>query len=307
MRIVMAAIVSIALAPAAAAQPGLDSVRELYASADYEGVLSALGQLSTDRLVQRDSRELTRYRVLCLVALERTVEAERAMEEMLMRDPLYSISAAEASPRVVDAFAAVRRRTLPTVARTLYQDGRAAYGRKAFAEAVERLETTIRLIDNPDGADDPDLADLKTLASGFLDLSRTALAQAAPPPLPSTKLTATNASRPAPRPATKAAIRSSSDRICRRGRGPPPAGCSKPSSRARSKSRLTNKATSSTCSSWCRFIPCMTRRWSRPHAAGGTSRRSRTASPLAPASAWRLRSARNSATMASDAPGSATK
>lgn len=200
MRIVMAAIVSIALAPAAAAQPGLDSVRELYASADYEGVLSALGQLSTDRLVQRDSRELTRYRVLCLVALERTVEAERAMEEMLMRDPLYSISAAEASPRVVDAFAAVRRRTLPTVARTLYQDGRAAYGRKAFAEAVERLETTIRLIDNPDGADDPDLADLKTLASGFLDLSRTALAQAAPPPLPATKLAATNASQPAPQP-----------------------------------------------------------------------------------------------------------
>ena len=51
------------------------------------------GNSRPTRLVQRDSRELTRYRVLCLVALERTVEAERAMEEMLMRDPLYSISA----------------------------------------------------------------------------------------------------------------------------------------------------------------------------------------------------------------------
>ena len=131
-------------------------MRELYASADYEGVLSALGQLSTDSLVQRDSRELARYRVLCLCRADRSVEAERAMEEMLTRDPLYFISATEASPRVVAAFAAVRRRTLPAVARTLYQDGRAAYGRKAFAEAIERLETTIRLIDDPDGADDPD-------------------------------------------------------------------------------------------------------------------------------------------------------
>src|SRR5262245_13775999 len=136
MRIVIAAVVSLALAQTAAAQPALDSVRELYASADYEGVLSALGELSTDDLVPRDSRELSRYRVLCLVALERSEEAERAMEEMLRRDPLYSISAAEASPRIVAAFAAVRRRTLPAVARALYQDGRAAYGRKSYAEAV---------------------------------------------------------------------------------------------------------------------------------------------------------------------------
>jgi hypothetical protein len=78
------------------------------------------------------------------------------------------------------AFAAVRQRVLPTVVRSLYAGAKAAYDRKAFAEAADGLDKTVRIIDNLEGSN-PELVDLRMLASGFLDLSKAAIAK---PPVP---------------------------------------------------------------------------------------------------------------------------
>ena len=187
-------------AATASAQDALGPVRELYASAAYEEALSALGRMKTDA-VPAATREIDQYRVLCLIALGRGTEADSVIEAMVAADPLYQPSTSEAAPRVRTAFSAVRQRVLPTVARSLYIDAKAAYDRKAYGDAVKALEKTVQVIDTIDGPAKTDLADLRVLASGFLDLSRAASAPpvtaaapapAAPAPAPAAPAVSTN-------------------------------------------------------------------------------------------------------------------
>ena len=167
-------IVFAGVATLASAQETLESVRELYASAEYEGALTALGRLRSESSVV-SALELDRYRVLCLFALGRPDEATEVIEGILQRDPLYEPDAAEASPRIRSAFGEARRRLLPVLVRALYVDGKSDYDKKAFAPAAEKLDRTLRLIALHDAADRPELADLRTLAEGFLELARAAL------------------------------------------------------------------------------------------------------------------------------------
>lgn len=166
----------------AAAQDSLEPVRNLYASAEYEEALTAIGRLKSNA----DSVgvvEIDRYRALCLIALGRAAEADQAIETTVTLDPFYQPTAADASPRVRAAFAAVRHRVLPTVVRNFYASAKAAYDRKAFAEAADGLDKTVRVIDTLEGRN-PELGDLRMLASGFLDLSKAAIAKPSVPAPP---------------------------------------------------------------------------------------------------------------------------
>ena len=165
----------------AAAQDSLAPVRNLYESAEYEEALTAIGRLKSNADLG-GVVEIDRYRALCLIALGRSAEAEQAIETTVTLDPLYQPAAADASPRVRATFAAVRHRVLPTVVRSLYASAKAAYDRKAFAEAADGLDKTLRVIDSLEGSK-PELGDLRILASGFLDLSKAAIASA-PAPTP---------------------------------------------------------------------------------------------------------------------------
>jgi hypothetical protein len=153
--------------------------------------LSALGRLQPD--APNSGLEIDRYRALCLIALNRAGEADRVIESIVAADPLYQPSASDASPRVRTAFSVVRERVLPPLARSLYIEARAAYDRKAYAEAAQELERTLRVIDTFESPAKNELADLRVLASGFLDLSNAAAA----PPAP----TRVEASVPPPAPA----------------------------------------------------------------------------------------------------------
>jgi len=166
----------------AAAQDSLGPVRNLYESAEYEEALTAIGRLKSNADLG-GVVEIDRYRALCLIALGRSAEADQAIETTVTLDPLYQPAAADASPRVRAAFAAVRQRVLPTVVRSLYASAKAAYDRKAFAEAADGLDKTVRVIDSLEGRN-PELGDLRMVASGFLDLSKAAIAKPAPVPAP---------------------------------------------------------------------------------------------------------------------------
>ena len=156
-----------------------------------EEALTAIGRLKSNADLG-GVVEIDRYRALCLIALGRSAEADQAIETTVTMDPLYQPAAADTPPRVRAAFAAVRHRVLPTVVRSLYASAKAAYDRKAFAEAADGLDKTVRVIDNLEGSN-PELGDLRMLASGFLDLSKAAIATASVPPPP--------APAPAPTPA----------------------------------------------------------------------------------------------------------
>jgi protein TonB len=161
------------VASVAHAQDDLEPVRSLYAAADFDAALVALDRVTPSS--STEALDVARYRVFCLVALGRSVEADREIQSIVQRDPMYVPHADEASPRIRAAFTEVRKRVLPAVARTLYGDGKAAFDRKAFPEAVEKLEQVVAILDTPEAASQADLADLRTLATGFLDLSRSSM------------------------------------------------------------------------------------------------------------------------------------
>src|SRR5262249_52689960 len=126
-----------------------------------------------------DRKSIEQYRSLCLLALGRGSEAESAIAAVVTADPTYQPKEEEASPRVRSAFSEVRRKLLPEIAASWYAEAKASFDRKMFAVAVQQFRGVIGLVDDPDMGGRH--GDLRTLATGFLDL---AVAATAPPPEP---------------------------------------------------------------------------------------------------------------------------
>jgi TonB family protein len=164
------------------AQPNpLVAARELYASARYDEALAMLNGLPPgDGGNMAERRYVEQYRSLCLLALGRGSEAEKAIAAVVTVDPAYHPSEAEASPRVRTAFTDVRRRLLPEIARSRYSDAKGSFERKEFPQAEQKFRNLLALLDDPDMGGQ--LGDLRVLVSGFLDLS---VASSPPPPPPS--------------------------------------------------------------------------------------------------------------------------
>ena len=180
-------VVGIALAVPASAQESLQQVKDLYASAAYE---DALGVLSR---IQRPEQqlEIERYRVFCLIALDRTAEAETAIKSILEDDPLYSPD--EAAPRVIELFNRVKRQATPELSRALYTQGKSAMDRKDKVEAIQKFEQLLQLTDDAEVRDSVLVSELRLLAAGFLDLAR-----AVPAPQPAPSLAVSNGSTAPP-------------------------------------------------------------------------------------------------------------
>lgn len=161
-------------------QDSLARAKDFYASAAYEEALQVLTRLQTSPS-STDSTEVAAYQVYCLVALGRSDDATHAIETIVKTDPLYHPSEAEASPRVRTLFENVRRPLLPDVIRDAYQKGKDAFAKHDNAAATADFDQVIALIDELGSSAEPGLADLRTLAAGFRDLSKSA---AAPTPTP---------------------------------------------------------------------------------------------------------------------------
>jgi tetratricopeptide (TPR) repeat protein len=166
----------------AAAQESLASVKTLYASAAYEDALSAIDRLRTTGPAASDSRGLEQYRAFCLLALGREAEATKALEDLVTADPFFLPDANEVSPRVFTLFHSVRHRLLPPLVQQKYAMAKATYDRKEYGAAAEQFGRVVGLMDDADmDQKTPGLADLRTLAGGFLDLSKNAAAPPKPP------------------------------------------------------------------------------------------------------------------------------
>jgi TonB family protein len=174
--LVALAIVS-AIAPCAGAQDLLASARAQYTSAEYESALATLNQMRAGGLVTEDVPAVEQYRALCLLALGRSAEAEDAMAAAVSAVPSFSPAGSDVSPKVKSTFVEVRRRVLPTIVQQKYTEAKTAFDRKDFVAAGDGFAQVLRVLDDPDlatMAGQPPLADMRTLARGFKDLSANA-------------------------------------------------------------------------------------------------------------------------------------
>jgi len=175
----------LAVTTLATAEDTLATARELYASAAYEDALAILNKLPPNQPVEQ-TRTAEQYRALCLLALGRTQEAERAIEAVIAGDPAYRPTA-DVSPRVRATFGDVRKRMLPVIIQQQYSAGKTAFDKKDFANAASAFSQMLVMMTDPDVeavASRPPLSDLRMLASGFRDLAITASAPPPPPPPP---------------------------------------------------------------------------------------------------------------------------
>jgi len=159
----------------------LGAARDLYASARYDEALAVLNDMRPAEApgAPSDLKSIEQYRSLCLLALGRGSEAETAIAAVVTADPAYQPGDAEASPRVRAAFSDVRKRLLPEIASRRYADAKAMFDRKEYARATPLFRQVLSLLDDPEMGGK--LSDLRTLASGFLDLAVAATPAPEPP------------------------------------------------------------------------------------------------------------------------------
>ena len=189
LRIVLTCVVLL-LAGAARvyAQAPLDTARDLYATADYEKALALLDDLIS-REIGPTRQEAELYRALCFLALGKRDDADRAVETIVQRDPLYR-APEDIAPRMRTAFGDAKKRLLPAIIQQHYNAAKTAFDAKDFGTAGEGFQRVLDAINDPDmknAASQSPLVDLKTLASGFRDLS----VQAVPKPPPVAAMLAT--------------------------------------------------------------------------------------------------------------------
>jgi TonB family protein len=148
----------------AAAQDALAQAKTLYAAANYEEALKLLGSSDGSRT------EVSQYRALCLLALGRTADAEREAAAVVEADPLFRPDEADVAPRVVSLFADVRRRLLPPIIRSKFDEAKRLFGEGNRDRARSEFGVVLRLLDDPVLIENTVLTDLKIVAEGFVDL-----------------------------------------------------------------------------------------------------------------------------------------
>jgi hypothetical protein len=164
----------------AQAENSLDRARALYDSASFDEALVVLDRVSGAQ-PESDVEEVQRYRALCLLALNRTSDAQRAIEIVFSRDPLFRLSDGDAPPRMRTAFNDVRRRLMPKVVDQLYVSAKLTFDRKEYDLAATQFNDLLAFLEDGDTRDLPSLKEFRTLATGFRDLSQTALVAASKP------------------------------------------------------------------------------------------------------------------------------
>jgi TonB family protein len=171
---------SIVLASNVGAQDALARARDLYLSAAYDEALVLLEQLKSQP--SPAATEVEQYRMFCLLALERRDEARKAIENIVTTDPFYRPSETQTSPRIRAVFQDTRKALLPTLVQRKYADAKTAFEKKD-PKALAQFEQLLALLDDPDLKGTSQLTDLRTVVSGFRDLSK-AMASSPPPEVP---------------------------------------------------------------------------------------------------------------------------
>jgi TonB family protein len=164
--LVVVASISTASIARAADEPLADA-KALFAAASFDGALAALDRLDSANGGRPEALE---YKALCLLALGRSADAQTITETLVTTVPTFAPADADLSPRFVELLTETRRRMVPVIARKLFADAREQYRAKNHADAQRTFEQVVTLASDGVWRETADADDLRTLASGFLDL-----------------------------------------------------------------------------------------------------------------------------------------
>jgi TonB family protein len=162
------------------AQETLAHAKDLYLSAAYDEALAVLEQLKSQPV---SFTEIQQYRIFCLLALQRSDEARKAIEDIVTADPFYRPSETQTSPRILSIFQETRKAMLPGLVQRTYADAKALFEKKDPL-ALPQFELVLKLLDDPDLKNASQLADMRTVVSGFRDLSKAMASVPSPAPKP---------------------------------------------------------------------------------------------------------------------------
>jgi TonB family protein len=155
----------------------LSDIVRLYGSAAYAETLASL-----DRLDYHTFGELIdEYRALCFLALDRELDAESAIESLIVRHPQPLDDIAARSPKFAALYLSVRKRVIPSIATAVYNRGKASLERQDYEEAAAAFAETSMLASD-EGSDS--LIDLRMLANEFRSLTEQQMHKARAPELP---------------------------------------------------------------------------------------------------------------------------
>ena len=110
----LATFAFLTVSTAGAASDELARAKDLYRTAAYDEALVALEEIAGES--SGDIRtEANEYRLFCLIALDRKLDARVIIESMVNADPFYQMSTTQASPRVRAMFNDIRQTMLPGI------------------------------------------------------------------------------------------------------------------------------------------------------------------------------------------------
>ena len=129
-------LLTVAVATAQGPDNPLADVERLYASAAFEDALAALGRVSG----QVDANQVDEYAALCFLGLNRTRDAEKAVERLVMRLRSSTYDLDSRPPKFVTLYRDVKRRTLPDAAISLYGSAQASFEGEQFVSASAQFK-----------------------------------------------------------------------------------------------------------------------------------------------------------------------
>jgi hypothetical protein len=141
----------------------LAKAKALYDSAAYEEALTVLAAI--------EAPEAQQYRALCMLALGRTQDAKNAVEQLVSTAPLFELSSEDVPPRFVALVSEAKKRLLPGIARKTFNEARDQFRSGDREKAAAKFDVVLSLTETTGFKETADAEDLRTLASGFIDLA----------------------------------------------------------------------------------------------------------------------------------------
>ena len=223
-RVVCAVVAALCTVTTVSAQEPLTKAKALYDAANYEDALTLLAPVHDP--------EAQQYRALCMLALGRSQDASREVDSLIASAPTFEPSAEDVSPRFVAMVADAKKRLLPGIARKTFNEARDQFKSGDRAGAAKKFDLVVTITATDGFKDTSEAEDLRTLASGFIELAdaspKARPEQKAPMPAVEPARIAEATPAPSPTPATPTAPPSSTAALPSPGTPPSSADVSQP-------------------------------------------------------------------------------
>jgi hypothetical protein len=142
--------------------------------------------------------------------LNRTQDAQQALERLATRRPLLKFDEAE-SPKLVSMFREARTRVLPSAAKAMYASAKTTFEQGDLTKASGQFNELLALLSEKDLAGQPGFADLRMLADGFSKLAEQQLSTVHSAPATTVKTEAPPPPAPGPASVVESRIYTSAD------------------------------------------------------------------------------------------------